>query len=138
MGESRFEILEHTADVGIRAEGESLSDVFEQATLGLADIMGIYAPGAGDREDIEMEAPDTGALLVDWLSEILWLHDSRDALLAGVEVADVTGTTAKGCVVLAPRAGRRAEGTQVKAITYHQLDVAQTASGWRAVVFVDV
>jgi SHS2 domain-containing protein len=138
MGEGRFEILEHTADVGVRAEGATLRDVFEQATLGLADIMGIYAPGAGDAEEIEVEAPDTGALLVDWLSEILWLHDSRDALLAGVEVVDVTETRARGRVVLVPRAGSQADGTQVKAITYHQLEVVENVSGWRAQVFVDV
>jgi SHS2 domain-containing protein len=138
MGTGRFEILEHTADVGIRAEGESLSDVFEQATLGLADIMGIYAPGDGTTEVIELEAPDLGALLVDWLSEILWLHDSRDALMGGVDVSDVNETNAKGRVILVPRAGAQAEGTQVKAITYHQLEVTRIASGWRAVVFVDV
>ena len=138
MGESRFEILEHTADVGIRAEGKTLSDVFEQASLGLADIMGIYAPGAGDTEDIEVEAPDLGALLVDWLSEILWLHDSRDALLAGIDVSDVTETKARGRVSLVPGAGAQATGTQVKAITYHQLEVTPIPAGWRAVVFVDV
>jgi SHS2 domain-containing protein len=135
---ARFEILEHTADVGVRAEGESLGEVFEQAALGLADIMGIYAPGAGDTEHIQVEAPDVGALLVDWLSEILWLHDSRDALLGGVEVVGVTETSAKGRVILVPRAGEEVEGTQVKAITYHQLEVKPTDSGWRARVFVDV
>jgi protein archease len=133
-----FEILEHTADVGVRAEGESLGEVFEQAALGLADIMGIYAPDAGDTEDIEVEARDVGALLVDWLSEILWLHDSRDALLGGVEIVGVTETSANGRVTLVPRAGEDVEGTQVKAITYHQLAVKQTESGWRAQVFVDV
>jgi SHS2 domain-containing protein len=133
-----FEILEHTADVGVRAEGESLGEVFEQAALGIADIMGIYAPGDGDAQDIEVEAPDVGALLVDWLSEILWLHDSRDALLGGVEIVGVTETRARGRVILVPRAGEEVEGTQIKAITYHQLEVKPTESGWGAEVFVDV
>lgn len=133
-----FEILEHTADVGVGAEGATLSEVFEQATLGLADIMGIHAPGAGEELDIEVEAPDSGALLVDWLSEILWLHDSRDALLGGVEAVEVTETRARGRVTLVPRAGGDVEGTQVKAITYHQLEVEPAGSRWRAQVFVDV
>jgi SHS2 domain-containing protein len=87
---ANFEILEHTADVGILAEGASLGEVFEQAALGLADIMGIHAPGGGEMLDIEVEATDAGALLVDWLSEILWLHDSRDALLGSVEAVEIT------------------------------------------------
>jgi SHS2 domain-containing protein len=133
-----FEILEHTADVGIRAEGGSLEELFEQATFGLASIMGIHSPGAGDGHDIEVASPDLGALLVDWLSEILWLHDSRDALLAGVDVLHVAESNAQGRVTLTPRSGREVEGTQVKAITYHQLDVAKIGPGWRAQVFVDV
>lgn len=133
-----FEILEHTADVGILAEGASLGEVFEQAALGLADIMGIHAPGGGETLDIEVEATDTGALLVDWLSEILWLHDSRDALLGGVEAVEITETRAKGRVRLVPRSGKDVEGTQVKAITYHQLEVEPNGAGWHARVFVDV
>jgi Archease protein family (MTH1598/TM1083) len=40
-----FELLEHTADVGIRARGATLEEAFEQATLGLAEILGALAPG---------------------------------------------------------------------------------------------
>jgi SHS2 domain-containing protein len=132
-----FEILEHTADVGIAAEGSTLAEVFEQASLGLAAIIGIYAPGAGESIPIEVESSDPGALLVDWLSEILWLHDVRDALIGGVAATDVTGTRASGRVTLVERAGRAIEGTQVKAITYHQLEVRRAGSGWRAQVFGD-
>ncbi len=133
-----FEILEHTADVGVRAAGGSLAECFEQASLGLADIMGIWRPGGGEEVEISLEADDLGALLVDWLSEILWLHDSRDADLAGLEVTRAERTSVQGTLKLAPRAADPAEGTQVKAITYHQLNVEQTDEGWVAEVYVDV
>ena len=42
------ELLEHTADVGIRARGATLEEAFEQATLGLAEVLGALAPGAPD------------------------------------------------------------------------------------------
>jgi SHS2 domain-containing protein len=133
-----FEILEHTADVGILATGNTIEEVFHQATLGLADIMGISRPGEGSRVVVEVAGDDLGSLLVDWLSEVLWLHDSRDALLTNVEVLSVQNGRAVGAVALAPRGDADVAGTQVKAITYHQLAVEEGPDGWTARVFVDV
>ena len=136
---ARFEILEHTADVGIRAEGIDLSEVFEQATLGLLDISGTWMPGPGEAIEIEVDAADLGGLLVDWLEEVIYLGDSRDAVVTAVEMRSVSPTHASGRVELAPRDPETyGGGTQVKAITYHRLKVTDTGSGWEAEVYVDV
>jgi SHS2 domain-containing protein len=133
-----FEILEHTADVGIRALGATLEECFEQATWALAGIIGIDRPGEGEDIEVALEASDLEGLLVDWLSEVLYLHDSRDAVLAGVTLDSVADAAARGTVVLAPRAGRAVAGTQVKAITYHRLRVAEIEDGFVAEVYLDV
>lgn len=138
---ARFQILEHTADVGIWAEAVDLPGVFEQATLGLLDIIGTWAPGRAADEQVELDihADDVGALLVDWLGEVLWLGDSRDAVVVSLEMGDVTERAASGRVGIAPRDDAAYEGgTQVKAITYHRLAVERTADGWTATVYVDV
>jgi SHS2 domain-containing protein len=133
-----FEILEHTADVGFRAAGESLEEVFEQAARALAGIIGIWAPDDSEMVAISLEAGDAAALLVDWLSEILYLHDARDAFISGVTVERASEQEVRGAVGIAAREGREAEGVQVKAITYHQLRVKRDAGGWTAEVYVDV
>jgi len=130
-----FEILEHTADVGIRARGATSAEVFEQAALGLAEIIGIRASGPGESVAIELEGADRAGLLVDFLSEILWLHDSRSAAVASVAVDEASETRVRGSVEVVPLS--EATGTQVKAITYHQLRVEEDAEGWVATVFVD-
>lgn len=138
---ARFEILEHTADVGIRAEAVDLSGVFEQATLGLLDIVGTWSPGreAAEQVELEVEADDRGALLVDWLGEVLYVGDSRDAVVTSLELPEVTEQRAAGRLGIAPRDEAEYEGgTQVKAITYHRLSVEQTEDGWSATVYVDV
>ena len=70
-----YEILDHTADVLIRAYGKTLAEAFEHAAKAMFDIitdnseiesMGQYT--------IELEAPNVDQLLVDWLSELLFLH----------------------------------------------------------------
>lgn len=135
--EAGFEILEHTADVGVRSWGPSLEEAFRQSTLGLLDIIGVWRPGPGERIPIEVVGRDPGALLVDWLSEVLYLQEVRDPAIAAVEVLSVQGGRASGWVEIAERPGE-IEGTAVKAITFHQLDVSRSERGWSTTVFVDI
>jgi SHS2 domain-containing protein len=132
-----FEIIEHTADVGIRAFGSTLEELFEQATLGLVEIIGLGTRQPGVDEPVSVTADDLGGLLVDWLSEVLYLHEVRDSLLGGVHLDEVTEHRAAGHLTLVQRAGE-VEGTQVKAITYHRLKVERGRDGWMAQVYVDV
>ena len=132
-----FEILEHTADVGVRAFGSSAEEVFEQATLGLLEITGASGAQRGGTVPIEVEANDLGALLVDWLEEVLYLQDARDAVIGDVTVTKVGDGRASGSVAVTPR-GEPLEGTAVKAITYHQLLVEENSEGWIAVVYFDI
>jgi SHS2 domain-containing protein len=160
-----FELLEHTADIGIRARGASLEEVFEHATEGLAEVLGARPPGGSggppgwspgesgrppDAPDgpgaarptetlaVEVSAGDPGGLLVDWLNEVLWLGEVRQAVVRGVRVERVGDDTASGEVVLAA-GGPEPDGTLVKAVTYHRLRVEpDPGGGWLAEVYLDV
>jgi SHS2 domain-containing protein len=139
-----FELLEHTADVGIRARGATLEEAFEQATLGLAEVQGAPAPAPGEpapspreRVAVQVSAGDLGGLLVDWLNEVLWLAETRPAAVTEVRVERVGDGTAAGWVVLA--SGGPAGGTFVKAVTYHRLRVEpDPGGGWLVEVYLDV
>jgi SHS2 domain-containing protein len=133
-----FELLEHTADIGVRARGATLEEAFEQATLGLAEVQGALAPGPGDPVPVEVSAADPGGLLVDWLNEVLWLAETRQAPVTGVRVERVGGGAAAGWVVLAA-GGPGPDGTFVKAVTYHRLRVEpDPGGGWLVEVYLDV
>ena len=133
-----YEIVEHTADVGVRASGPTLEEAFREATLGLLDITGTWAPGAGEEVRVALSATDHGSLLVDWLGEVLYLQDARDSVVAGVSIELVSETEVRGVLTLTPRGDVSPEGTAVKAITYHQLAVEESAGAWHITVFVDV
>jgi SHS2 domain-containing protein len=145
-----FELLEHTADIGIRARGATLEETFEQATLGLAEVQGALAPGPGEEDRgalapgpgetvaVEVSAADPGGLLVDWLNEVLWLAETRQAALGGVRVERVGNGTARGSVTLS-EGGPAPDGTFVKAVTYHRLRVEpDPGGGWLVEVYLDV
>lgn len=133
-----YRVLEHTADVGIRARGSTLEEAFEAATEGVASILGGWRPSSGETRRVAIEPGDIGAQLVDWLSEVIYLQESTDSVVAGVTVERVSEDGTTGTITLAPRAGEVLEGTAVKAITYHQLRVEREGNEWVAEVYVDV
>ncbi|HIG99105.1 MAG TPA: archease, partial [Thermoplasmata archaeon] len=74
-----YELVEHTADVGIKAFGKTVAEAFEHAARGMFDIITDESPiDPVGQYDIELEAPDREQLLVDWLSKLLFLNDAQD------------------------------------------------------------
>lgn len=132
-----FEIIEHTADVGILARGVDPEEVFEQTSLGLFEIQGLWEPGEGERVDIQLEARDIEALLVDWLNELIYIHESRDAVFTAISVDHIYEGRLWGWVRVRPR-DAEAEGTAVKAATYHQIKIVDQGDVWTARVYLDV
>jgi SHS2 domain-containing protein len=147
-----YELLEHTADVGIRARGPTLEAAFEQATRGLAEVLGALAPegssapsgwspdgpGSGEAVAVQVSADDPGGLLVDWLNEVLWLREVRQAAVTGIRVERVTDSGASGWVAFSG-GGPAPDGTFVKAVTYHRLRVEpDPGGGWLIEVYLDV
>jgi SHS2 domain-containing protein len=137
---SRFRILEHTADIGFEAFGSTLPEVFENAAVALAHL--IAEPATVEpREEIRMEVNGANApdLLVNWLSEVLFQHDAERWLFHDFRVASLDDHAVTGIAwgeKIDP--ARHQTNLMVKAITYHQLSLQQTAGGWRAQVYVDI
>jgi SHS2 domain-containing protein len=134
-----FEILEHTADVGVEATGETCEEAFEAAARGVATLLGAWFPGEGEDHDVLIAAADREALLVGWLDEILFLHESQDVVFGGFQVHELGDSELKGTVRAAPKGSRDLEGTAIKAATFHRLRVARQEDGvCMARVYLDV
>jgi SHS2 domain-containing protein len=136
----RFEILDHTADIGIVVHGENLKALFEnagEAFFRLITDLRKVRRRVERRVNIGGESLDR--LMVDWLSELLYLHDVENLLFKGFEVDSVgqEGLTAtvKGESF---REGVHVIKTEVKAVTYHQIEVRRENGGWRAQVILDL
>src|SRR5207237_6752972 len=91
-----FRLVDHTADLGIEAEGASAEEVLADAARGLTAVLAghkdAHALGRPERElAFTVEAPDRVALLVAFLSELLWHFESEDLLWLGGGVLLGTG-----------------------------------------------
>jgi SHS2 domain-containing protein len=133
-----FELLEHTADVGIRAWGDSLQEAFEQAGSGLAEILGVWRVAHGTVRDIRASASDRAALLVDFLNELVLLQESEGLGFAGIAVRQLSSTGLEALVEVVPLDGEP-RGIPVKGATYHKLRVDEHPDGAAEVhVYLDV
>lgn len=131
-----FEVIQHTADIRIRVEAATLEELFEDALRGLMEFMaGGAVAGESANDDIVVEAPDTTALLVDFLNEALTRAHLRRALFSGVTFSELAETHLRATLHAA--AVELAE--DVKAVTYHEADVRRTADGrWTTMLVLDV
>ncbi len=139
-----FEIIEHPADVGFRAYGATLEELFANSALAMLSL-GCAPEGVEERERREIVAggADVESLLYAWLAEILAVGDAEQLVFRRAEVLSlVTGESSAEVrgVVYGEKFDRERHraGTYIKAVTYHQLCVEPVAGGWRSQVFLDV
>ncbi|HEX9093162.1 MAG TPA: archease [Coriobacteriia bacterium] len=125
MDERGHRVIEHTADTGIEAWGPTLDTAFEEAALGLFELM-IDPTAVEEREShrIDVRGSDDGDLLVRWLNELIYLVDARglvfNRFVVEQQAPGVLFATAYG-EPLDP--ARHRPRSAVKAATYHQLAV---------------
>ena len=120
----RFEELEHTADVGIRAFGNTLDELFRNAAAGMFRL--ITDPETvkpvGEYE-VRVRAKDVKALMFDFLSEILYIHETQKLLFSEFDV------TVRGLAVDARVRGEKIDRDRhplhmnIKAVTYREMIV---------------
>jgi SHS2 domain-containing protein len=133
------EVLEHTADVGLRVWAPSLDELFAEAAVGLVAIMGHADAEIAHHERVNLEAPDRDALFVDWLSEALFLFDARGVVPRSVEARVSESPWRVEATIEGPDAAAFIqEGPAVKAVTYHGLEIAETGAGYAARVYLDI
>jgi len=135
-----FEIIEHTADIGIRAFGKTRKEVYENAAHGLFSL--IVAPKTvrkSESTEISLTGNDPVDLLVTWLHEILFRFDALGYVYADVTVSDVCDTGITATLHGEPIIFDRHEVIAgIKAVTYHAARVEREGDGWVAEVLFDV
>lgn len=137
---SGFEILEHTADMGFRVNAESFEQLLSAAGEALSSIvMDCSQARPLGSVEIAVQGEDRESLMVNFLSEVLFVLDGRRMALAKVVVTAAGAHGVSAALLGEARDIRRhPERHGVKAITYHQLSVRETAGAWTAEVYLDI
>jgi len=136
----KYELIEHTADIGIKVYSNTLEELFENASFAMFDtITDISRINVSIREDIEVEAENINELLVEWLKELLFRFDVGKILFSKFKIkkqnfnlltAEVYGEKFN------PE--KHSLDTEIKAVTYHGLDIKKEDGIWTVQIIFDI
>ncbi len=137
--EKDFEIIDHTADVGIIAYGADISQAFANAARALFSLITELDDVAEIlHRDIELVAPDQEGLLVEWLNELIYLFDVENIVFKRFDITKLNNSQLK-----ARSYGEKIDSskhrlkTGVKAATYHMLKIDK-GDGCKVQVLFDI
>ena len=123
--EKEFEIVDHTADVGIIAYGANISQAFANAARALFSLITeLENVEEVLHRDIELTATDQESLLVEWLNQLIYLFDVENIVFKRFDIAQLNPTQLKARIY-----GEKVDKSKhklkigVKATTYHMLKV---------------
>ena len=134
----KYEILEHKADLKIRAFGKDKPELFSNALGGMSESMKaeVKKPEKKFKREIKIKSADLPSLLVDFLSEALYLSQVQKEVFSDIIIKKFTDKELEGVIT-----GQKIErfGEDIKAVTYHQLEVKQNKDGsWQATILFDI
>ena len=136
----RFKTIEHTADIGIEVEADTLGELFEGTAMAMLSLIVDPATVRDDVErELSLEAGDLEELLFIWLNELLFIMYADGLLFSKFEVKDVVDSR-----LVAAASGERLDrgrhrlDEEIKAATYHEMMVERLDEGWKARVIFDV
>ncbi|MDD5156140.1 MAG: archease [Candidatus Omnitrophica bacterium] len=146
MTDKSYELIEHTADVGIRVKGKDLRGLFNNAALAMFDIIGEPAPipsATSVKEipkfkvNIRQKAENLEELFVNWLNELLSLSSAKGLMFVDFVINKLDRNKLEA-QVYGEKIKNYRVNTEIKAATYHELKVQEVSGGWQAEVIFDV
>ena len=134
-----FDLMDHTADVGIRAQGDTLAELLVACAEGMFSIL---AEGGESREEtaveIAIEADDAEGLVHAWLRELLFRFSAEGLFFRRFEIEASETRLRALCHGERFDPDRHHGGAEIKAVTYHAFSVEHGPDGWTADVLFDV
>jgi len=140
----RYRLLPHTTDAYVEVRARSLNAAFEDAAFAMFDIMtDPLAVGTEFTDQFDVSAHDEVSLLHDWLEQLLLKFDLEGKVYSRFEIGKIESE--KGGLRLVAKAdggifrrGVHPAKVEVKAVTYHRMEVKPGGDGYVARYILDL
>ena len=135
----QFEQVDISGDVGIKVWGQDLEELFENAAIGMSELItNVSAVPESESREVHVVADSDEDLLVQWLNELVFLFDTYNyigksfslSIINNKLKAEISGGT------FDPSTGE--SRLLIKAATYHDLSLTKTTTHWEATVIFDI
>ncbi len=142
MENKNYKILAHPADVKVQALGKTKEELFLNAMRGMSAVLKVKSKKLEVKRKISVKSLDLNALLVDFLSEVLYLSQVNKEVYDDVKFKKFSPSTSSGQTILeAELFGNKIEsfGEDIKAVTYHGLEIKKNKKGlYETTVLFDI
>ncbi|MDO9109417.1 MAG: archease [Desulfatirhabdiaceae bacterium] len=132
--------VDPTADCGIQVSGRDLKALFENAGLALFDLIAdISLVKSSFAYPVQVSGSDWPDLMVNWLRELLYLWTGKEMLVKEIEVMEILEYRLSAILRFdAFNATKHRLKHEIKAVTYHRIQVTQSTKGCEAIVIFDI
>lgn len=137
---THYALLDHTADLGIRVWGVDIKTLFENAGKTLIHLMlrGKTAQNSKPKK-ISLSADDLADLMVRWLGEIHYLFEGERLVATSFDIVDIRPNNLEAILETVPFDPELHEILhEIKAVTYHQIEVVEKGNRWETQVIFDL
>ncbi len=136
----RYKVFDHTADLGLEIYGKDERELFSNAAFAIFDLtVDLHNVNASEVRSVSVRGSDREDLFVNYLREILYIFNGEGILLKEFSISEISSRHLVGEVrgeAFNPK--RHIIKTEIKAVTYHQVEVEKNKGGWKARVIFDV
>jgi SHS2 domain-containing protein len=132
--------IEHTADIGVCCRAPTLARLFECAARAMFEIIvPLDSVEPAKSVPVALTAANLEELFVSWLEELLYIWESKRMLLSTFTVNKISSDSIEAEVAGERyEAGRHDLLSEIKAATYHDLQIERKGDGWEVRVIFDV
>jgi len=126
-----YQIIEHTADIGIRVKAKDPQSLFKNSALAMFDIIAERkhsAPVAAKEIRIEVKADNLEELFINWLNELLSLSSAKELIFSDFKISKIDKNTLQVMAVGEDMINYKVN-TEIKAATYHQRQIEENTGG---------
>jgi len=137
---TRYTTFNHTADLGIEVSGRDEKELFSNAAFAVFDIItDLHDVNATEAHRFAVEGSDREDLLVNYLREVLYMFSGQGLLLKDFSILEINGRHLVAEVRGEPfDSARHGIKTEIKAVTYHEVEIRETEKGLKARLIFDV
>jgi len=136
----KYELINHTADIGIIAYGNTKEEAFEVAAEAMFDLIcPLDKVEDKERFDIEVDAEDLESLLVTWLNELLYVFDVKKLIFKKFNVTLIgNNQLISHCFGEKFDPKKHEIIREIKAVTYNLLKIENKDNQWMIQVVFDI
>jgi len=136
---SHYRVIDHTADLGIEVFGQDPVSLFENAAEALFDLItDLNRIEPAESRTVLVCGQDWADLMVNWLRELLYMWSAEEKLLGEARLKKLEENRLSATLYLESYTPEKhVIKTEIKAVTYHQIRVWPSSSGWKAQIIFD-